>query len=127
MKAALLFSLLLVAGPVLATEPVVTSLMSKPLPDFPGKEMLMIMVEYPPGGSDPIHKHNAHAMVYVLEGSIVMGLEGDKPVTLTPGQTWYEGPKDIHTIGRNASETKPAKFIVVMLKDEKAPVLIPLK
>jgi quercetin dioxygenase-like cupin family protein len=126
MKAALLFSLLGVV-PVLAAEPKVTSLMSKPLPDFRGKEMLMITVEYPPGGSDPIHKHNAHAFVYVIEGSVVMGVQGGEPVTLTPGQTFYEGPNDIHTIGRNASQTQPAKFVVVLLKDENAPVFIPVK
>src|SRR5262245_606561 len=134
MKAALLFSLLLGVIPVLAAEPKgtppeakVTTLMTKPLPDFPGKELLMITVEYPPGGADPVHKHNAHALVYVLEGSIVMGVEGGKPVTLTPGQTFYEGPTDIHTIGRNASQTEPAKFVVVLLKDANAPVFIPVK
>ena len=127
MKPALLLCVLLWGTAVFAADPEVTSLMSKPLPDFPGKEMLMITVEYPPGGSDPIHKHNAHAFVYVLEGSIVMGVKGGEPVTLTPGQTFYEGPTDIHTIGRNASQTKPAKFVVVLLKDENAPVLIPVK
>ena len=127
MKAALLLSLLLGSTSVLAADPTVTSLMTKALPDFPGKELLMITVEYPPGGADPIHKHDAHALVYVLEGSIVMGVEGGEPVTLTPGQTFYEGPKDIHTIGRNASQTKPAKFLVVLLKDKNAPVFIPVK
>ena len=127
MKVALLLSLLLASTPVLATDPTVTSLMTKALPEFPGKEMMMITVEYPPGGADPIHKHDAHAFVYVLEGSIVMGVEGGEPVTLTPGQTFYEGPKDIHTIGRNASQTKPTKFLVVLLKDKNAPVLIPVK
>ena len=127
MKTALVFSLLLVATQVLAADPTVTSLMTKALPEFPGKEMTMIMVEYPPGGADPIHKHDAHAFVYVLEGSIVMGVKGGEPVTLTPGQTFYEGPKDIHTIGRNASQTKPAKFVVVLLKDKDAPILIPVK
>ena len=87
----------------------------------------MITVDYPPGGSDPIHKHNAHAFIYILEGSIVMGVKGGKPVTLHPGQTWYEGPNDIHTIGRNASKTKPAKFLVWLLKNQNTPVLIPVK
>src|SRR5215813_9473099 len=127
MNAALLFSLLLGVIPVLAADPKVTSLMTKPLSDFPGKEVLMITVDYPPGGSDPIHKHDAHGFIHVLEGSMVMGVEGGKPVTLTPGQTFYEGPADIHTIGRNASETKPARFIVVLLKDQNAPVFIPVK
>jgi quercetin dioxygenase-like cupin family protein len=103
----------------------VTSLMSKDLPEAPGKEALMIAVEYPPGSSDPIHRHNAHAIVYVLEGSVVMQVKGGKQVTLTPGQTFYEGPDDVHVVGRNASKTKPAKFVVVLIKDKGAPVLVP--
>jgi quercetin dioxygenase-like cupin family protein len=105
----------------------VTPLISKPLPDFPGKEALMITVTYPPGGSDPVHRHNAHAFVYVLEGSIVVGVKGGETVTLAPGQTFYEGPNDIHTVSRNASNTKPAKFLVFFLKEKDAPVLIPVK
>jgi len=103
----------------------VTPLLSKDLTDFPGKEGLMITVEYPPGGSDPIHRHNAHAFVYVLEGSIVMQVRGGKEVTLTPGQTFYEAPSDVHVVGRNASQTKPAKFVVFLVKDKGAPVLVP--
>ena len=117
----------LVAGPVMAQEAKVTPLMSKDLADIPGKESLMITVESPPGGSDPIHRHNAHTFVYVLEGSVVMQVKGGKEVTLTPGQTFYEGPTDIHIVGRNASNTKPAKFVVVLLKKEGAPALIPVK
>lgn len=105
----------------------VTPLMSKELPDLHGKEGLMILVEYPPGASDPIHRHNADAFVYVLEGSVVMQVKGGKEVTLTPGQTFYEGPDDIHTVGRNASKTKPAKFVVFLVKQPGAPVLIPVK
>ena len=103
----------------------VTPLLSKDLADFPGKEGLMITVEYPPGSSDPIHRHNAHAFVYVLEGSIVMQVRGGKEVTLTPGQTFYEGPTDVHVVGRNASQTKPAKFVVFLVKDKGAPVVVP--
>jgi quercetin dioxygenase-like cupin family protein len=120
-------SLFLVCSPLIAQDAKVTSLMSKPLSDIPGKELLMITVEYPPGASDPVHRHNAQALVYVLEGSIVMGVNGEKPVTLTAGQTFYEGPNDIHTVGRNASQTMPAKFLVVLLKDKDAPVLTPVK
>ena len=103
----------------------VTPLLSKDLTDFPGKEGLMITVEYPPGGSDPIHRHNAHAFVYVLEGSIVMQVRGGKEVTLTPGQTFYEAPSNVHVVGRNASQTKTAKFVVFLVKDKGAPVLVP--
>lgn len=87
----------------------------------------MIKVTYPPGSVDPVHRHNAHAFVYVLEGSIVMGVRGGKTVKLTAGQTFYEGPGDVHTIGRNASMTKPAKFIVVLLKNRGEPAVIPAK
>jgi len=104
----------------------VEELMSKDLPDFPGKEGLMITVVYPPGSSDPIHRHNAHAFVYVLEGTIVMQVKGGKEVTLTPGQTFYEGPDDVHIVGRNASKTKPAKFVVFLVKNKNAPVLVPV-
>jgi len=119
--------LFVMSGTLLAQEAKVTPLMSKDLPDFPGKEGLMITVVYPPGSSDPIHRHNADAFVYVLEGSIIMQVKGGQPVTLTPGQTFYEGPNDVHIVGRNASKTKPAKFIVLLLKDKGAPVLIPVK
>lgn len=103
----------------------VDSLMTRPLPEAPGKEAQMITVEYPPGGADPVHRHNAHGFIYVLEGSIVMGVKGGKEVTLGPGQTFYEGPGDLHTVGRNASKTEPAKFLVMLIKDQGAPILIP--
>jgi len=106
---------------------IVSPLMTKALPDYPGKEALVLMVTYPPGSADPVHRHNADAFVYVLEGSIVMGLRGGKTVTLRPGQTFYEGPGDVHTIGRNASASKPAKFLVVLLKSAGKPAVIPAK
>jgi quercetin dioxygenase-like cupin family protein len=103
----------------------VTPVFSKDFADIPGKEGLMLFVEYPPGSSDPIHRHNAHAFVYVLEGSIVMQVRGGQEVTLTLGQTFYEGPSDVHVVGRNASLTKPAKFVVFLVKDKGAPALVP--
>jgi quercetin dioxygenase-like cupin family protein len=103
----------------------VTPLFSKDLADFPGKEGVMLVVEYPPGSTDPIHRHNAHGFIYVLEGSIVMQVRGGKEVTLAPGQTFYEGPSDVHVVGRNASQTKPAKFVVFFVKDKGAPILVP--
>ena len=115
----------LMSVPLETKEAKVTPLFSKDLTDFPGKEGLMIAVEYPPGSSDPIHRHNAHAFVYVLEGSIVMQVRGGKEMTLAPGQTFYEGPSDVHVVGRNASQTKPAKFVVFLVKDKGAPVLVP--
>jgi quercetin dioxygenase-like cupin family protein len=122
-----LASACLMSSTLLAQEAKVTELLSKDLTNLPGKEGLMITVDYPPGSSDPIHRHNAHAFVYVLEGSIVMQVRGGKEVTLTPGQTFYEGPDDVHVIGRNASKTKPAKFVVFLVKDKSAPVFVPAK
>ena len=117
----------LMSGALVAQQAKVTQLMSKDLKDCPGKESLMVTVEYPPGSSDPIHRHNAHAFVYVLEGSIIMQVRGGKKVTLTPGQTFYEGPDDVHIVGRNASQTKPAKFVVFFVKNKGAPILVPSK
>lgn len=123
----ILFVLFLVCSPMAAQQAKVASVMSKQLPDIQGKEVQMLTVEYPPGSSDPVHRHNADAFAYVLEGSVDIGLNGGEPVTYTAGQTFYEGPNDIHTVGRNASKTQPAKFVVFLLKDKGAPVLIPVK
>jgi quercetin dioxygenase-like cupin family protein len=126
-RAGLVAALLCIAGgPSTAQQAVVTPLMTKELADIPGKEAQMITVEYPPGSSDPVHRHNAHAFVYVLEGSVVMQVKGGEQVTLTPGQTFYEGPDDVHVVGRNASNTKPAKFLVLLVKNKGAPVLVPV-
>jgi len=109
------------------TDPVVTEVMTKALPDIPGKEALMLVVDYPPGGADPVHRPDAYGFVYVLEGTIVMQVKGGKEVTLKPGETFYEGPDDIHTVGRNASQTEPAKFVVVLIKKQGTPALTPVK
>lgn len=103
----------------------VTPLMTKALADYPGKDGVVITVDYPPGAASAVHRHNAHAFVYVLEGSIVMGVRGGKTVTLTPGQTFYEAPDDIHTVSRNASTSQPAKFLVVLLKNRGEPITMP--
>lgn len=125
-KTLLLVLLFIMTGTLMAQQPTVTPLISKDLTEIPGREVLMITVEYPPGGADPIHRHNAHAFVYVLEGSIVMQVKGGKEATLTPGQTFYEGPDDVHLVGRNASSAKPAKFLVFLVKHKDAPVLVPV-
>ena len=104
---------------------IVTELMTKDLPDIADKDVLMITVDYPPGAADPVHRHDADSFIYVLEGSIVMQLRGQKEVTLTPGQTFYEGAKDVHTVGRNASKTEPAKFLVLLLKKKGTPAVLP--
>src|SRR5499427_10907175 len=110
-----------------APPPEVKEIMSKPLTDIPGKEGLVLLVTYPPGSADEIHRHDAHAFVYVIEGSIVMQLRGSEPVTVKAGETFYEGPNDVHIIGRSASDSKPAKFVVVLVKNQGAPAVIPVK
>ena len=125
-KKLLLVFLLLVPGTLMAQEAKVTPLMSKDLTELPNKEVLMIKADYQPGGSDPIHRHNAQTFVYVLEGAIVMQVKGGKEVTVSAGETFYEAPDDVHLVSRNASSTKPAKFIVFLVKDKGAPVLLPV-
>ena len=125
--AVLAFSLSLAGAALVAQKDPVRSLMSKDLAGVAGKEVLMLSVEYSPGESSPAHMHHAQAMVYVLEGSIVMQAEGKAPVTLASGQTWYEGPDDVHLVSRNASDSAPAKYLVFMVKDKGAPILTPVK
>jgi len=111
----------------LAPEATVRSLMSRDLAGDPARELSMITIEYPPGSVDPVHTHHAQALVYVLEGTIMMQARGGAPVTLAPGQTFYEAPDDVHIVGRNASQTAPAKFLVFLVKDKGAPLLTPAK
>jgi quercetin dioxygenase-like cupin family protein len=103
----------------------VTPLLTKPLAGIDGKEGLMLVVEYPPGVASAAHRHNANTFVYVLEGSVVMQVAGGPEVTLTPGQTFYESPSDVHTVSRNASNSKPAKILVTMVKDAGAAATLP--
>jgi len=120
--------LYLMTNAMAAQQPHVEMLMSKDLTDISsGKEVSMITVEFPPGGADPVHRHNARGFVYVLEGSVVMQVKGGKEVTLKPGQTFYEGPGDVHVVGRNASKTMPAKILAILVKDKGAPLLVPVK
>jgi quercetin dioxygenase-like cupin family protein len=105
--------------------PIVVPILSKELADIGGKEALMLTVEYPPGGGDPMHRHDAHGFIYVLEGSIVMQVAGSPEVTLGVGQTFYEAPEDVHVVGRNASNTAPAKFIVLLIKKTGAAPVLP--
>jgi|SRR5690349_4822204 quercetin dioxygenase-like cupin family protein len=103
----------------------VTPIMSKDLTGIAGKEATMLTVEYAPGASSTSHRHNAQVFVYVLEGSVVMQVKGGQEVTLGPGQTFYESPDDVHTVSRNASDTKPAKFLVFFVKQKGAPATVP--
>ena len=117
--------LMLAAVPAEAAD--VKELFAIDLPDYPGKEGRMIEVSYPPGAQDMVHRHDADAFVYVLEGQIIMQLKGKPAVTLKAGQTFYEGPNDVHVVGRNASNTQPARFVVVLLKGKGAPIVTPVK
>jgi quercetin dioxygenase-like cupin family protein len=105
----------------------VTELQTRPLASVPGKVGTMILVEYAPGDVDPIHRHDASVFLYVLEGTIVMQVKGGKLVTLRPGQTYFEGRNDVHIVGRNASRTRTAKFVAVLIKDKGAPIVMPVK
>jgi quercetin dioxygenase-like cupin family protein len=126
MKSALI-AFCLAAAAVGADDAKVTPLMTKDLTGIPGKEVTMLTVEYAPGASSTEHRHNAETFVYVLEGSVVMQVKGGKEVTLGPGQTFYESPDDVHTVSRNASSTKPARFLVFFVKQKGAPTTVPVK
>jgi len=119
--------LFLTTGTAMAQDLVIVTAMTKDLAGVPGKEVVMFTVQYPPGWADPVHRHDGQGFIYVLEGSIVLQVRGGPEVTLTPGQTFYEGPDDVHVVGRNASTTAPAKFVVVLIKGKGAPLLVPVK
>src|SRR5262249_28963219 len=121
-----LAALLLLAA-VAADAADVKELFAIDLADYPGKESRMLEVSYPPGAQDMVHRHDAHAFVYVLEGQIVIQLKDQPTVTLQTEQTFYEGPTDVHVVGRNASNTEPARFVVVLLKAKGAPILTPVQ
>jgi quercetin dioxygenase-like cupin family protein len=124
----IVFGILFLLGALVwAQDAKVNPLVTKDLAGIAGKEGSMLTVEYAPGASSAVHRHNAHTFVYVLEGSVVMAVKGGKEVTLGPGQTFYESPDDIHTVSKNASATKPAKFLVFFVKDKGAPPTVPAK
>ena len=125
-EAALIGMLCLLAAPAVANEKV-TPLMGEDLAGLPGKEGVMLTVEYAPGASSGKHRHNAHTFVYVLEGAIVMQVAGGEAVTLGPGQTFYESPDDVHLVSKNASDSQPAKFLVFFVKDKGAPPTVPVQ
>ncbi len=127
MKMAWMLLTLAMAVVMSAEDAKVTPLMTKDLAGIAGKEASMVTVEYAPGAVSAVHRHNANTFVYVLEGSVIMQVKGGKEVTLGPGQTFYESPEDIHTVSKNASSTKPAKFLVFLVKDEGAPATVPAK
>ena len=124
-QSALVGMFCLLAASAMAEDGKVNPILTKDLTGLAGKEGTMLMVDYGPGGSSARHKHNAHTFVYVLEGSIVMQVEGGKEVTLSSGQTFYESPTDIHSVSKNASDTQPAKFVVFMVKEKGVPLVIP--
>jgi quercetin dioxygenase-like cupin family protein len=131
----LIASTLITTGTLMAQQTVtppksqetITPLITKDVAGFPGEQALMYTVDFPPGFSSPVHRHNAQVCVYVLEGSVVMQVRGQAEVTLGPGQSFYEDPNDIHVVSRNASTTKPAKFLVFLINRKGAPLVIPAK
>jgi quercetin dioxygenase-like cupin family protein len=125
--AAFALASMIAGGSVSGQDPSVRTLLSKDIDGVPGKELTVIVVEYPPGGGDPVHTHSAHAIVYVLEGSVVMQVKGGEPTTVVPGQTFFEGPDDVHIVGHNTSDSVPARFVVFLVKDKGAPLFSPAK
>jgi quercetin dioxygenase-like cupin family protein len=123
----LVLLLYLMTNTMAAQQPHVETLMSKDLSGTSDREVTMITVDFPPGGADPVHRHNAQGFIFVLEGSVVMQVKGGKEVTLKTGQTFYEGPDDVHVVGRNASTTMPAKILAILVKEKGAPLLMPVK
>jgi quercetin dioxygenase-like cupin family protein len=123
-------SLLIGTGASLAAEApspaVVKPLLTEDLTGMPGKEALMLTVQYLPGGASLPHRHDAEVFVYVLEGSLIMQVDGQEPVTLHVGQTFHERPSDVHRKSANASATEPAKFLVFIVKDKGKPVTQPV-
>ena len=117
--------LCIVSGSLEAQGPQVKTLVTKDLASAAGQEALILMVEYAPGESEPVHRHNAQAFVYVLEGSVVMQVKGQPPVTLSAGETFYEAKADVHLVGRNASQSERARFVVFLVKEKGAPVALP--
>jgi quercetin dioxygenase-like cupin family protein len=110
-----------------ASQGSVTPLLTQPLAGIEGKEVSMVSVTYPPGGASAAHRHNADVFVYVLEGSVVMQVDGGEPVTLTAGQTFHESPADVHRVSKNASDTQPAKILAILVKDAGAPATVPVE
>ena len=117
--------LAIVSTPQAADAPKIVPLLTQPLAELPNKEALMLTVAYGPGESSPAHRHNADVFVYVLEGAILMGVNGGAPVRLEAGQTFHESPSDVHTVSRNASDSAPAKFVVFIVKNKGAPATAP--
>lgn len=110
-----------------ASETEIKPLLTKEFADIAGKEGVLLSVTYAPGAKGSVHRHNAHAFIYVLEGSVTMQLKGKEQVTLKAGDTFYEDPNDIHVVGKNASATEPAKFLVFFVKNKNADLVVPVK
>jgi quercetin dioxygenase-like cupin family protein len=119
-------STLTITSPLTAQE-TITSIMSHTLAEASDSEVLMYTVDFPPGFSSPIHRHDAQVSVYVLEGNVVMQVKGGRELTLGPGQSFYEDPSDIHVVSRNASSSEPAKFLVFLIHKKDSPLVIPVK
>ena len=124
---AVLCVMVLLRGTPAHTQSKSNTLLTQELANLENKEVLMLTVEYGPGQSSAPHRHNAHTFVYVLEGAVVMGVQGKDPVKLEAGQTFYESPNDVHAVARNASDTRSAKILVTMFKEKGAPATVPVK
>ena len=120
LKESLVSMLLVATAATAAAQDTVRNVFQTDVGDVANQEILMLEVNYPPGNDSPVHRHNAHTIVYVLEGAVVMQVEGSEPQTLGPGEVFYETPDDVHTVSRNASDTEAAKILVFFLKGQDA-------
>ena len=118
-----LVALLFAVGPAFAAAP----LMLKDVIGLPGKEVRVVIVDSAPGASSPVHRHNGQVFVYMLSGKMIMQVKGFPPVTVGPGDTFYENPDDIHTMSKNASDKDPARFVVFMIVNKGEPISTPVK
>ena len=101
-----------------AQESAVSALFQTDVADASNQEILVLEVTYPPGVESASHRHNAHTIVYVLEGTVTMQVEGSEAKTLGEGEVFYETPDDVHSVSKNASDTEPAKILVFFLKEK---------
>jgi quercetin dioxygenase-like cupin family protein len=102
-------------------------LMTKDLADFPGKEALVYLIDYPPGTNNLPHRHDAHVFLHILSGQLNAQVKGGELTVLNPGDTYYESPNDIHIVSRNPSSTTPAKAILFMVHNKGAALSTPVK
>src|SRR6266478_1196953 len=95
----------------------IRQLLVQPLTGFDNRNAVVLEVEYAPGAGSSPHRHPGPTFGYVLEGSVVIQIDQNRPVTYTQGQMWYEAPMQAHRISRNASRFQPAKMLAFVIAE----------